>query len=174
VTWTAPEVERDWSSFYLADERDSLEKWLEFHRGTLRAKCAGLTGAQLRMRTVEPSTMSLLGLVRHLTDVERTWFRRRLDGEDVAPLHWSDDSPDGDFDDVDTADAEADYAAYLAELDIVRAVAARHSLDDSFFHDRDGTDINLRWVMVHMIEEYARHNGHADLLRERIDGATGE
>jgi uncharacterized damage-inducible protein DinB len=173
VTWTAPTVDRDYPIF-TGEELPSLLSWLEFQRNTLLTKCTGLAAEQLKVRSVEPSSMSLLGLVRHMTDVERSWFRRRLDGQDVPPMHWSEDNPDGDFDDTETADAEADYAAYLAELDLVREVATRHSLDDTFFHDRDHADISMRWVLNHMIEEYARHNGHADLLRERIDGATGE
>ena len=119
--------------------------------------------------------MSLLGLVRHLTDVERSWFRRRLAGETIDPLFCTVDDDDADFNGVDDADAEADVAAYLAELDVVREVAAsvlarRHlcALPDATRRS------SLRWVYLHMIEEYARHNGHADLIRERIDGATGD
>ncbi|MGH3330584.1 MAG: DinB family protein [Nocardioidaceae bacterium] len=151
-----------------------LDAWLEYHRQTLQLKCAGLTVEQLRRRAVEPSSLSLLGLVRHMTEVERAWFRRRVAGEEVAYLYCSKDRPDGDFDDVDAADAGTDFAAYTRELDLARAAAAGRSLDDTFFHSRLNADMDLRWVYVHMIEEYARHNGHADLLRERIDGATGD
>lgn len=158
---------------YVADERPMLETWLDWHRATLLWKCGGLDGEQLRRRSVEPSTLSLLGLVRHMTDVERAWFRRVLAGEDAPPLYWSEANRDGDFDDVDTADPAADVAAYRAEVQACRDVAARYP-DLEATGSRGGEPVSLRWIYVHMIEEYARHNGHADLLRERIDGATGE
>jgi uncharacterized damage-inducible protein DinB len=173
VTWNAPEVDRA-DPLLVADERAMLESWLEFHRRTLLVKCEGLSPEQLRLRSVEPSSMSLLGLVRHMTEVERSWFRRRVAGEDVAFVYCTDADMEVDFDGVETADAEADFAAYEHELDTVREVARRFTLDDTFFHPRLKADMSVRWVFVHMIEEYARHNGHADLLRERIDGATGE
>jgi hypothetical protein len=163
----------------VADERTMLTGWLDWHRATLEMKCAGLTPAQLATRAVEPSTLSLLGLVRHLADVERGWFRRGLAGEDAPPLHYSDADPDGDFDNVDlvTTDAatvDAAFATWRAECARAREiVTALRSLDVLFTH-RSGTQLSARWVLVHMLEEYARHNGHADLLRERIDGATGE
>ncbi len=160
---------------FAAAERPMLESWLEFHRATLLAKCAGLTDQQLRIRSVPPSPLSLLGLVRHMTEVERNWFRRVLLGEDVPPQYWSDDNPDGDFDDVDTADVAADLATFRAELDRAREIGAAHpDLDAAGARRRHGEDVTLRWIYVHMIEEYARHNGHADFLRERIDGSTGD
>ncbi len=151
-----------------------LEAWLDFHRQTLLIKCAGLTTEQLRLRSAPPSTLSLLGLVRHMTDVERGWFRRRVAGEDVPFLYSSEADPDGEFDNVGTADAAHDLAAYLGETDLARQAVAGRGLDETFHHERLGTRMSVRWVYVHMIEEYARHNGHADLLRERIDGATGD
>ena len=151
-----------------------VQGWLDYHRQTLLHKCAGLTADQLRRRAVEPSALSLLGLVRHMTEVERSWFRRRLAGEEIAFLYCSDANPDGDFDDVADADPETDFGAYEAEVKQVRAVAARFELDDRFFHPRHQVEMDLRWIYLHMIEEYARHNGHADLLRERIDGVTGD
>jgi uncharacterized damage-inducible protein DinB len=154
-------------------ERALLEAWLDYHRETLLLKCAGLTESQLRLRAVPPSTMSLLGLVRHLVDVERSWFRRRLCGEDVGYQYFTADRPDDDFDEVDDADAAVDFARFAAEVELARAAAASRALDDTFTHE-NGTELTLRWVYLHMIEEYARHNGHADLLRERIDGATGD
>jgi uncharacterized damage-inducible protein DinB len=159
----------------VADERPMLEAWLDYHRATLLWKCDGLDAAQLRSRSVEPSTMSLLGLVRHMADVERNWFRRVLEDEDAPPLFWSQEDPDGDFDNVDDADPEEAMAAFRTEVDAARAAAARHdSLDAIGARRPHGDDFSLRWIFVHMIEEYARHNGHADLLRERIDGATGD
>jgi len=173
VTWTAPQIERT-EPPTVAGERQSLESWLDYHRATLLFKCQGLTGDQLVRRAAEPSSLSLLGLVRHMAEVERAWFRRRLAGQaGLGPLYFSDQDPDGDFDLVEPGNAEADFATFTAECDLAREEAAGRSLDDTFVHPH-GETIDLRWVYVHMIEEYARHNGHADLLRERIDGVTGD
>jgi uncharacterized damage-inducible protein DinB len=161
---------------FLAEEREMLETWLEYHRATLAMKCEGLDDEQLRRRSVEPSTMSLLGLVRHMAEVERNWFRRVLGADlrdtDAGPIFYDDANPDGDFDDVDGADVASDMATWNAEIERAREIAAAHTLDDTGI--RHGEPVSLRWILVHMIEEYARHNGHADLLRERIDGATGD
>jgi len=161
---------------FIADERTMLDAWLEFHRTTLLAKCDGLDDTELRTRSVPPSSLSLLGLVRHMTEVERSWFRRVLAGVDIDPLYYTDDNEDGDFDDIDDADPAADFTAYRAEVDVCRSITARHpDLDAVAVRKRhDVHEVSLRWIYVHMIEEYARHNGHADLLRERIDGATGD
>jgi uncharacterized protein (DUF1810 family)/uncharacterized damage-inducible protein DinB len=172
MSWTAPQADRKLIP-PVADERQMLEAWLDFHRQTLLSKCAGLTADQLRQRAAPPSGLSLLGLVRHLAEVERGWFRRRVNGEDAAFLFSSEADPDGEFDHVDTADAERDLAAYLAEIEAARRAAAGHDLEETFYHSHREVDMSVRWVYVHMIEEYARHNGHADLLRERIDGKTG-
>ncbi len=174
MTWTAPEVTRT-SPPRVAGERESLDSWLDFHRSTLLVKCRGLTGEQLARRAVPPSSLSLLGLVRHMAEVERAWFRLRLAGEaGLDDLYCSDESPDGDFDLAEAASAEADLAVWARECELARAAAAGRSLDETFVHERYGSTIDLRWVHVHMIEEYARHNGHADILREQIDGATGD
>jgi uncharacterized damage-inducible protein DinB len=157
---------------FLAAEREMLESWLEFHRGTLAMKCAGLDDEQLKRRSVEPSSLSLLGLVRHMAEVERNWFRRVIEAEDAPGIFYDDANPDGDFDDVDSADVASDMATWNAEVERAREIAAAHSLDDTGI--RHGAPVSLRWIFVHMIEEYARHNGHADLIRERVDGATGE
>jgi hypothetical protein len=173
TTWTAPAVERVRAP-RVATEREMLQGWLGFHRGTLLTKCAGLTGAQLKTAAVKPSTLTLLGLVRHMTDVERSWFRIRSAGEPIDDVYYTDENPDADFDDLADADPAADLAAYQRECAAADAAMLGRSLDDTFHHaDRD-IDISLRWVYLHMIEEYARHNGHADLIREAIDGATGE
>ncbi len=149
-----------------------LEGWLEWHRGTLAMKCQDLTEEQMRLRAVEPSSLSLLGLVRHMAEVERGWFRRCLAGEDLKPIWNSKENPVADFDNVEDADLGADMATWRDESANARAVMSGiESLD--YTGTRRGEDISARWVMVHMIEEYARHNGHADFLRERIDGATG-
>ena len=173
MTWTVPKPTRTDPPLIEA-ERPMLEGWLDYHRQTLLFKCAGLTAEQLKQPSAAPSNLTLLGLVRHMTDVERAWFRRRAVGEQIDYLYCADDNLDGDFDDVAGADAEADLAAFEAELDVVRAVAAGLSLEQTFVHQRLQETMSLRWVYVHMIEEYARHNGHADLLRERIDGVTGD
>jgi uncharacterized damage-inducible protein DinB len=156
-----------------APERQMLTTWLDYHRDTLAWKCAGLTDEQLRERAVPPSSLSLLGLVRHMSDVERGWFRRVLGGEDAPYRYGNDTKPDAEFDDVGTADVAAAFASWRADCDRARElVAAAPSLDVT--GERRGERFSLRWILVHMIEEYARHNGHADLLRERIDGAVGE
>jgi uncharacterized damage-inducible protein DinB len=177
MSWIVPQTTR-LEAPPAGDERTSLEGWLDFHRRTLLRKCAGLDAEQLRTRAVPPSTLSLLGLVRHLADVERSWFRQRLDGQDLADLFVPDNDPgadpDADLHDVDDADPAAAFDVLAAEVEAARAVAATHGLDDAFVHPRTGRRLTLRWVYLHMIEEYARHNGHADLLRERIDGVTGD
>jgi uncharacterized damage-inducible protein DinB len=155
------------------EEREMLEAWLDWHRATLAFKCEGLADAQLRERAVPPSPLSLLGLVRHMADVELNWFRRVLGQEPNRPgLFWTPENENGEFDDVDDASVEEAFTAWERECENARAVAARMHLDDTGV--RRGERVSLRWVLVHMIEEYARHNGHADFLRERIDGATGD
>ena len=150
-----------------------LQGWLDWHRQTLLSKCAGLTAEQLKLASTEPSNLTLLGLVRHMTEVERSWFRTRAAGDATAALlYCSDGNEDGDFDDVAGADAEADLAAFVAELPACDRSVAGLALEHEF--TRRGRQMSLRWVYLHMIEEYARHNGHADLIRERIDGATGD
>ena len=157
-----------------ADERATLIGLLEYHRATLATKCMGLNDAQLRAHAVESSNLSLLGLVRHMAEVERGWFRAGVDGEDIGDLWVSPEDPDADFDRVDSADVAEAFAAWDEEYMQARGIVDRAtSLDTTFEHPRLGP-VSLRWVLLHMIEEYARHNGHADLLRERIDGTTGE
>lgn len=172
MTWTAPEIARDRAPV-VADERTMLDGWLDFHRQTLLSKCAGLTAEQLRTASVEPSNMTLLGLVRHSADNERWWFRQKFAGLDLPYLYYTEEQRDRDFEDVATADPEADLAIFHEEIELVRQTVADRSLDETFV-GAEGRDISLRWVYVHMIEEYARHNGHADLLRERIDGRIGQ
>lgn len=148
-----------------------LDAALDHQRQTLMHKCGGLTSDQLTLRVVEPSSLTLLGLVRHLAEVELTWFRRRFAGLDV-PYHYFDEaSPEDDFDDLDTADAAADLATFGEEVRLAKATVAGRSLDDTFVHL--GSERSLRSVYLRLIAEYARHNGHADLIRERIDGQTG-
>ncbi|WP_377267389.1 DinB family protein [Peterkaempfera sp. SMS 1(5)a] len=156
-------------------ERAMLDSWLDFHRATLLLKCEGLDDEQLRTRSAPPSGLSLLGLVRHMADVERSWFQRVLRGEQLDGGHfWSTEQPDGDFDNVDTADVAEAFAVWRSEVEASRAAAEGLPLETVGKGLRHGNEVTLRWILTHMIEEYARHNGHADLLRERIDGATGE
>ncbi len=155
-----------------AQEREMLNSWLEFHRDTLVLKCAGLTGDQLRQRAVPPSRLSLLGLVRHMAEGERQWFAMVLGGEQIPYHYYTDDGPEAEFDDLDGADVAEAFETWRSECTAARErVAAAPSLDVA--GTQDGKEFSLRWIMIHMIEEYARHNGHADLLRERIDGTVG-
>jgi hypothetical protein len=157
-----------------AAERASLEGWLDYHRATLLTKCAGLDGEQLARRAVPPSSLSLLGLLRHLAEVEQFWFQVVLEGDHDAPdLFCTPEHPDGDFDDVDPARAAHDVAVLAEQVARSREICGRHGLEDSGHHRHHGA-VDLRWIYTHLIEEYARHNGHADLLRECVDGATGE
>lgn len=157
----------------MAGERESLEAWLEMYRKTLPLKVGGLTTAQLCTAAVPPSNLTLLGLVRHLTEVEQYWFGRKAAGETLPSLYCEHDR-NGDFTLIDPTHALADLARYDQELVASRARAARvPDLDGALPGTRRGQPMNLRWVYVHMIEEYARHLGHADLLREAIDGVTG-
>jgi len=159
-------------------ERDTLTGFLGWHRGTLELKCSGLDAAALARRSAEPSSLSLLGLVRHMADVERGWFRRLMAGQDARPRFYSPEDRDGDFDNVrpDPAMVAEAWQAWHEEIAFAdRFVAAAPSLDlVGKREDKWRGPMSLRWVLNHMIEEYARHNGHADLLRERIDGAVGQ
>ena len=158
----------------VGSERDMLTAWLEYHRATLELKCAGLTPDQLRLRSVAPSTLSLLGLVRHLAEVERAWFRKNFEGEDAPPIWNTDDDRDADLR-AEDADVSEAFMRWNEECSRSREIiTSAESLDATGIQKRTGATISLRWVLTHMIEEYARHNGHADLLRECIDGSTGK
>jgi uncharacterized damage-inducible protein DinB len=170
TTMVIPTVDRTDPPF-VAGEREMLDRWLDFQRATLLHKASGLSDAQLGLRPVGPSPLSLRGLIRHLTEVENSWFRP-FTGEPHLPRYYDDANPDGDFNDLEGADVMAEVAAF--ETECARSRAAVDGVDlDAVITSRRGNTISLRWVMVHMIEEYARHNGHADLIRERIDGVTG-
>jgi uncharacterized damage-inducible protein DinB len=149
----------------IAGERATLTGFLQFQRDTLAWKCAGLTPEQLRSAAIAPSSISLLALVRHMANVEQGWFREVFAGEELDPVAdpWAHDGPGVD----ETFDLWRAACARSRKI-----VEAAPSLDD-VGHDDDET-YSLRWILTHMIEEYARHNGHADLLRERLDGQTGE
>ncbi len=148
-----------------------LINWLAFHRETVRVKCEGLTDEQMKLRSVPPATLSPLGMVRHLAEVEAFWWREVVEGKPVQ-VYCDDDNRDADFDfPADAAVAEA-WSTWDAQVAHADEVLAKHQLDD-VVKERDN-DNSIRWIMVHLIEEYARHNGHLDLLRQSIDGVTGE
>jgi uncharacterized damage-inducible protein DinB len=159
-----------------SDERTAVVTLLGWQRQTLELKCSGLGPDELARRSVEPSTMSLLGLVRHMAEVERSWFRRTMSGLDAPRLFQSPAEPDGDFDGAvpDQAVVAEAWEAWRAEVAFAeRFVDEAPSLEVTGEHHRAGR-ISLRTVLLHMIEEYARHNGHADLLRQAIDGRVGQ
>ncbi|HEY0449844.1 DinB family protein [Actinophytocola sp.] len=158
----------------VADERGTLEGWLEFYRTTLAIKCSGLTEAQLRTASAPPSPLTLLGLVQHLAEVERNWFRRVLTGEHAPPIHDPQADPhghDGGFELTDDTSFATAESIWQREIDQARANCAGRGLDGT--SPFAGGKVTLRWIYSHMISEYARHCGHADLIRERIDGVTG-
>ena len=157
-------------------ERATLLDYLRTNRLTMEMKCADLDAAQLALRSVPPSTMSLLGLIRHMADVERNWFRRVMAQADAPPLYWSEDLPDADWLGAvaDPAVADEAWRAWRDEVAFAEKLVADSPDLGIKGIMRDGTSVALRSVLVHMIEEYARHCGHADLLRERIDGRVGE
>ncbi|MET8230183.1 DinB family protein [Micromonospora sp. NPDC005298] len=159
-----------------ADERTVLVEFLRNQRLTLERKCDSLDAEQLARRSVPPSTMSLLGLIRHMAEVERGWFRRTMAGQDAPPIYCSEDEPDGDFDGAvaDPAVVDAARRAWRAEVEFAERFVAEAADLKVWGRQRRGNVIVLRELLVHMIEEYARHNGHADLLRERIDGRVGQ
>lgn len=157
-----------------ADERTSLESWLDFYRATVAVKCEGLADEQVRRAAVPPSPLTLLGLIQHLAEVERNWFRRVLTGADVPPIHPAPAGPeghDGGFEISDGSSFAAACATWQEEIAVSRANCAARALEDTV--PFMGGEVTLRWIYTHMIGEYARHGGHADLLRERIDGSTG-
>jgi uncharacterized damage-inducible protein DinB len=170
-----PEFDPREGGVSLGDERETLTEYLRGQRLTLQLKCEGLAAAQLACRAVGPSTMSLLGLVRHMAEVERKWFRQRFAGQNVSTRYQSEAEPDGDFDGAvaDAAVVDDAWAAWRDEVAFAEQFASETDLN-FVGRDGDGQPISLRELLVHMIEEYARHNGHADLLRERIDGRIGQ
>ena len=156
------------------DEREMLDDWLRLRRVFPLRKCAGLTAGQLTTATVEPSNLTLLGLLRHMAEVERRWFRGKFLHEDLPDLYSTREHPDGEFNLVADVDAEADYMTFLAETASCDEAVAGRDLDEVADDPKAPTGkVNLRWVYIHILEEYAQHTGHADLIRERIDGATG-
>jgi uncharacterized damage-inducible protein DinB len=156
-----------------ADERATLTGFLDFQRATLAVKCEGLSDAQLRHPAVPPSSLSLLGLVRHMAEIEANWFRPLLSGTKMGAIWGPGMDFEAAFRDGDTATFADAFVVWQAECEHSRQLTAEAPYLDSA-GERGGQQYTLRWVLTHMIEEYARHNGHADLLRERIDGTTGQ
>jgi hypothetical protein len=170
MSWTAPNVELV-DGPLTGPDRPIVKGYLDFERATLANICAGLTAEQMAQRPLPSSNLSLLGLVRHLAKVERTWFRIRAAGERVEPLYDLALGKDYDFDHLDPADAEGALDRWRTECRRADEAAARLDPDATFEHD--GETMSLGLVYAHMLAEYARHNGHADLIREAIDGVTG-
>ena len=158
------------------DERATIAAFLRWQRDTLELKCSGLDAADLARRAVDPSSLSLLGLVRHMAEVERGWFRRVMAGQDAPPHFYSDTDPDGDFDGAvpDPELVAEAWKVWRAEVAFAERFVVQAPDLDVTGNDPWRGAVSLRWVLVHMVEEYARHNGHADLLRQRIDGRVGQ
>lgn len=156
----------------LGDEKTFLTTYLDYYRQTIEMKCRGVPKERLNERTMPPSTLTLHGLVRHLAGVEQWWFHYQFAGERVELLYYSDDEPNQDFDDL-SGDFDEALATWRAMCEHSREIVAKASLDDTGTRERDGQPFSLRRCLLHMIVEYARHCGQADLLREGIDGATG-
>ncbi|MGI8434623.1 MAG: DinB family protein [Nocardioidaceae bacterium] len=175
MTWIAPDV-TPVPAPPVADDYAALDAELDHQRQTLLHICSGLSPDQLKTRSAAPSSLSLLGLVRHLAGAERWWFRINFAGMELDDLYFTEGNPEGEFDDVDDADPAEDFGVFATEVELARQVVAGRSLDERFWSashplvDRPPIELDLRWVFVHLIAEYARHNGHADLLRERLDG----
>jgi uncharacterized damage-inducible protein DinB len=170
VTWTAPTPDPV-DGPVTGDDRPILEGYLDWQRATLLNICAGLTGEQLARRPIPSSSLSLLGLIRHLAKVERIWFRQRAAGQDVPPMYPASAGQDADFNDAEASQAAAEIGRLQAEWQLADASVKQMDFEATF--DAGGERWSLRMMYVHLIGEYARHNGHADLLREAIDGVTG-
>jgi hypothetical protein len=175
MTWTAPSPDSIKGLLtegpLTGDDRPMLEAYLRWERATLLSICSGLTGEQLASRPLPSSNLSLLGLVRHLAKVERIWLRIRAAGEPIEPMYDLALGKDHDFDDVDPTRAEQDFQRLQGEWALGDAAVVGLPFDHTF--DNRGEVMSLRMTYVHLVGEYARHNGHADLLREAIDGVTG-
>ena len=171
--WADPEKDPRDTGVALTDERSTLSEYLNAYRLTLGMKCADLNAEQMARRSVPPSTMSLLGLVRHLADVERHWFRRVMDGDKDLPKRYPAPQEQWEGAVADEAVVDEAWQAWRDEVAFAEQYVANHDLEHHGNLTHGGT-LQLREVLVHMIEEYARHCGHADLIRERIDGRVGQ
>jgi uncharacterized damage-inducible protein DinB len=174
--WVDPEDDPREDDLHQGDEKETLVEFLRWQRLTLQMKCDDLDAEAMARRSVEPSTMSLLGLVRHMAEVERSWFRRRMDNQDAPRLYQTETDRDADFNGAvaDPEVVEEAWRNWRAEVAFAEQYVEAAPNLDIIGRTSDGDPISLRELLVHMVEEYARHNGHADLLRERIDGRTGQ
>jgi uncharacterized damage-inducible protein DinB len=171
MTWIAP-TPQPVDGPLTGNDRSMLDAYLAWQRATMLNICAGLTAEQLALRPLPSSNLSLLGLVRHMAKVERTWFRQRAAAvEGLGGLYDPGLGKDYDFDHLDPAEAEQAFDTYESECRQAVEAVAGLPFDHTF--EVHGEPFSLRMTYVHMIGEYARHNGHADLLREAIDGTTG-
>lgn len=158
---------------HFGTERETLRAFLDYHRATLAMKCAGLSDEELRSRSMPPSALSLLGLVRHMAEVERAWFRRAFEDHD-APMVWSKEIDFQAAYDASASTRTEAFGAWEAEVETSRRIEREaESLDLAGYQPRWGEEVSLRMVMVHVLLEYGRHNGHADFLREGVDGTVG-
>ena len=157
----------------VATEREALVAYLEYYRATVEMKCRNLTPKQAQTRSMPPSSLSLHGLIRHLAAVERWWFQQNFERRDVPFLFFTADNPNLDFDPPSDADFAADLQVWRAECAVSREIVAAHELDDTARPLDWDEDVDLRWLVLRMMTEYAQHCGHIDLLREGIDGRIG-
>jgi hypothetical protein len=156
----------------VGSEGELLWSMLDYYRNTLLKKCEGLDEEQLRRCSVEPSDLNLFDLLRHLTGAERVWFQKEFLGRTIEPLSLL--TSDGEYDPSDTTPVDVVVSRFLATCEESRRIVEDHSLAEVVQSELCGHPVNLRYIAVHMIEEYARHCGHADFLRERIDGTVGD
>ena len=154
-------------------ERVQLDAWLDFYRATLLEKCNGLNAGQLKQRPIASSSLSLLGIVRHMTFVEQVWFETTFAGTETVDYYKTDGDRDADFNDLDSDAAETVFDLFQEVISVSNGLASGHPLDEHAKRSRRGREVDLRWIYLHILEEYARHCGHADLIREMIDGTTG-
>ncbi|MGB8195840.1 MAG: DinB family protein [Acidimicrobiales bacterium] len=155
-------------------EREQLESWVAFYRATLMKKCSGLSLEDLTKRPIESSMMSLLGMLRHMTFVEQVWFDARFAGNEVVEYYKSPEDRDTDWTQLDSATLDEVVAHFQRACETSDELARGHGLEEFVKKPGNGREpVDLRWIFLHMIEEYARHCGHADILRELVDGTTG-
>jgi uncharacterized damage-inducible protein DinB len=166
------EVERS-GQLLIGGEADVIWSMVDFYRSTLLTKCQGLAEDQLKCHSVRPSSLTLLGLLQHMTAVERYWFEECAEGRAVEPIYSSDTFRNGDFEALDTFPVKEVAERYHAACASSRGIAAAHSFEEVVESEAYGHPLSIRFIAVHMVDEYARHCGHADLLREAVDGVVG-
>jgi len=157
----------------IGSEADVLAAMIDFYRSTLLRKCQGLSAEQLTLASAPPSNLTLRGLLQHMTEVDRYWFEECIEGRDLPPIYSSDSHPDGDFEALDTCPVDAVVERFRTVCESSRRIAASHSLEEVVHSSAYGRPMSIRFILVHMVDEYARHCGHADLIRQAIDGEVG-